>query len=53
MIDLSKLTNQTQNIVLAAREIMQRYQSGGITSEHFLLAMLEDENNISGKILRH
>ncbi len=52
MIDLSKLTNQTQNIVLAAREIMQRYQSGGITSEHFLLAMLEDENNISGKIFK-
>ncbi len=52
MIDLSKLTNQTQNIVLAAREIMQRYQSGGITPEHFLLAMLEDENNISGKIFK-
>jgi len=43
MIDFNKLTQQTQNAVMAAQNIMMRFNNGQLLPEHLLLAMLEDE----------
>ena len=47
MIDFNKLTQQTQNLVMAAQNIMARFNNGQLLPEHLLLAMLEDEKGFS------
>ncbi|MEW5821188.1 MAG: ATP-dependent chaperone ClpB [Cyanobacteriota bacterium] len=51
MIDFNRLTQQTQKAVLAAQEILPRFQNVQMDSEHLLLAMLEMENSLAIKIL--
>ena len=50
MIDFNKLTQQTQNTIMAAQDIMQRYQNNQLNPEHLLLAMIEDEKGLGNKI---
>ena len=52
MIDFNKFTQQAQNTVMNAQEIMQRYQNNQLMPEHFLLAIIEDEKNIGYTILQ-
>ena len=47
MIDFNKLTQQTQNTVMAAQNIMMRFNNGQLLPEHVLLAMIEDEKGFS------
>ena len=47
MLDFNKLTQQTQNTVMAAQNIMMRFNNGQLLPEHLLLAMLEDEKGFS------
>ena len=51
MIDFNKLTHETQNSIMAAQEILGRYQNNQMTPEHMLLAMLEDKDGLTNKIL--
>lgn len=52
MIDFNRLTQQTQKAIMAAQEILPRYKNVQLDSEHLLLAMLEQENSITIKILQ-
>lgn len=52
MIDFNKLTEQTQNTVMAAQEVMRRYKNPQILPEHLFLAMLEDEKGLVFDILK-
>jgi len=47
MIDFNKLTQQTQNTVMAAQNIMMRFNNGQLLPEHVLLAMIEDEKGFA------
>jgi len=47
VIDFNKLTQQTQNTVMAAQNIMMRFNNGQLLPEHVLLAMIEDEKGFS------
>jgi len=47
VIDFNKLTQQTQNTVMAAQNIMMRFNNGQLLPEHLLLAMMEDEKGFS------
>lgn len=51
MIDFNKLTQQTQNAVMAAQNIMMRFNNGQLLPEHLLLAMVEDEKGFPILIL--
>ncbi|OGH97620.1 MAG: ATP-dependent chaperone ClpB [Candidatus Melainabacteria bacterium GWA2_34_9] len=46
-MDFNKLTQQTQNTVMAAQNIMMRFNNGQLLPEHLLLAMMEDEKGFS------
>ncbi|MFH0702257.1 MAG: ATP-dependent chaperone ClpB [bacterium] len=50
MIDFNKLTQQTQNTIMAAQQIMMRYQNNQLAPEHLLLAMIGDTKGLSNKI---
>ncbi|EKE03762.1 MAG: hypothetical protein ACD_20C00155G0001 [uncultured bacterium] len=50
MIDFNKLTQQTQNTIMAAQDVMLRYQNNQLNPEHLLLAMVEDEKGLANKI---
>ncbi|MGE0200133.1 MAG: ATP-dependent chaperone ClpB [Candidatus Melainabacteria bacterium] len=52
MIDLNKLTTQTQDLVLAAQEILPRYEQNQLDTEHLLLAMLEADKGLASQVLR-
>jgi len=47
VIDFNKLTQQTQNTVMAAQNIMMRFNNGQLLPEHVLLAMIEDEKGFA------
>lgn len=47
MIDFNKFTQQAQNTIMNAQEVMQRYRNNQMTPEHLLLAMLEDDKGIT------
>jgi len=46
VIDFNKLTQQTQNAVMSAQNIMMRFNNGQLLPEHLLLAILEDEKGM-------
>ncbi|MDD3593281.1 MAG: ATP-dependent chaperone ClpB [Candidatus Gastranaerophilales bacterium] len=46
MIDFNKFTHQSQNLVLAAQDIKNRYQNSQLTPLHLLLAILEDNQSV-------
>jgi len=50
MIDFNKFTQQTQNTVMIAQEIMSRYHNNQLDPEHILLAMLEDNKGFPNKV---
>lgn len=50
MIDFNRLTQQTQNAMMAAQEIMMRYQNNQLNPEHLLLALIEDERGLANII---
>jgi ATP-dependent Clp protease ATP-binding subunit ClpB len=50
MIDFNKFTQQAQNTVMIAQEIMARYQNSQLYPEHLLLAMLEDNKGFPNKV---
>ena len=52
MIDFNKFTQQAQNTVMNAQEVMQRFQNNQLAPEHLLLAIIEDEKNIGHAILQ-
>lgn len=50
MIDFNKFTQQAQNTIMIAQEIMARYQNNQLYPEHILLAMLEDNKGFPNKV---
>lgn len=51
MIDLNRLTNQAQESFVEAQNILRRYEQNQMDNEHYLLALLEDEQGLVRKIL--
>ncbi len=47
MIDFNRLTQQTQNTIMAAQNIMMRFNNPQLFPEHLLLAMAEDEKGFA------
>ena len=52
MIDFNKLTTQAQNTILAANDVMQRYQNSQLDPIHLLLASVEDNTTVVHDILQ-
>ncbi|MEI7474457.1 MAG: ATP-dependent chaperone ClpB [bacterium] len=52
MLDFNKLTQQAQNTILEAQQIVHRYNNNQLTPEHLLLAILEDNKNLGFTILK-
>ncbi|MDD3012536.1 MAG: ATP-dependent chaperone ClpB [Candidatus Gastranaerophilales bacterium] len=50
MIDFNKFTQQAQNTIMIAQEIMARFQNNQLYPEHLLLAMLEDNKGFPNKV---
>jgi ATP-dependent Clp protease ATP-binding subunit ClpB len=53
VIDFNRLTQQSQNAVLAAQAILTRYKNIQLDSEHLLLSMLEQDDSITKAILKN
>jgi len=51
MIDFNRMTQQTQNTVMSAQNIMMRFSNSQLFPEHLLLAMTEDEKGFASKVL--
>lgn len=51
MIDFNRLTQQTQNAILTAQDLLPRFNNFQLDSEHLLLSMLEQEDSLTLKIL--
>ncbi len=47
MIDFNKLTNQTQEIIFSAQQLMAKFQNTQLEPAHIVMAMLEDKDGIS------
>ncbi len=47
MIDFNKLTNQSQEIVFAAQQLMSKFQNTQLEPAHIVMAMLEAREGIS------
>ena len=47
MIDFNKLTNQAQDVVFSAQQLMAKFQNTQMEPEHIVLAMLESKEGIS------
>ncbi len=52
MIDFNKLTQQTQNAVLASQEVMTRFKNPQLMPEHLLIALVEDDKGLAVDILK-
>ena len=51
MIDFNKLTDYTQKIIFAAQQVMSRFSNTQIEPAHILIAMDEDKDSVSAKLL--
>ncbi len=47
MIDFNKLTNQTQEIIFSAQQLMAKFQNTQLEPAHIVMAMLEAKEGIS------
>ena len=47
MIDFNKLTNQTQEILFSAQQLMAKFQNTQLEPSHIVMAMIEDKEGIS------
>ena len=47
MIDFNKLTNQTQEIIFSAQQLMAKFQNTQLEPAHIVMAMIEDREGIS------
>ena len=47
MIDFNKLTNQTQEIIFSAQQLMAKFQNTQLEPAHIVMAMLEAKDGIS------
>ena len=52
MIDFNKLTNQTQEIIFSAQQLMAKFQNTQLEPAHIVMAMLEDKEGISKDYLK-
>ncbi len=52
MIDFNKLTNQTQEIIFSAQQLMANFQNTQLEPAHIVMAMLEDKDGISKDYLK-
>lgn len=52
MINYDEYTSKAKKILLDVQDILTRYRQNQFASEHILLAMLEDDDNIAAEILR-
>ena len=52
MIDFNKLTNQTQEIIFSAQQLMAKFQNTQLEPAHIVMAMLEDKDGISKDYLK-
>ena len=50
-MDFEKLTNQTKQVFATAQQILQRYKHNQLDTEHLLLAALEQEGGLAGRLL--
>ena len=47
MIDFNRLTNQTQEIIFSAQQLMAKFQNTQLEPAHIVMAMVEDKEGIS------
>ena len=52
MIDFNRLTNNAQEILFSAQQLMSKFQNTQMEPEHILLAMEEDKDGISKDYLK-
>ena len=52
MIDFNRLTNNAQEILFSAQQLMSKFQNTQMEPEHIVLAMEEDRDGISKDYLR-
>jgi ATP-dependent Clp protease ATP-binding subunit ClpC len=50
-MDFEKFTNQTKQVLATAQQILQRYHHNQLDVEHVLLALLEQEGGLTGRLL--
>ncbi|QTA38330.1 ATP-dependent Clp protease ATP-binding subunit [Thermosipho ferrireducens] len=53
MFDMNEYTENGQRILMAVTDILSRYKQNQLSSEHLLLAILEDEKNAAKDILSY
>lgn len=52
MINYDEYTEKAKKILMDVQDILMRYRQNQLASEHILLSMLEDEDNIAVEILK-
>ncbi|MBO8161430.1 MAG: ATP-dependent Clp protease ATP-binding subunit [Thermosipho sp. (in: Bacteria)] len=53
MFDLNEYTENGQRILMSVSDILRRYKQNQMSSEHILLAILEDDENAAKDVLKH
>ncbi|ABR30464.1 Clp protease ClpX [Thermosipho melanesiensis] len=53
MFDMNEYTENVQRVLMAVTDVLTRYKQNQMSSEHILLAILEDERNAAKDILKH
>ncbi len=52
MFNLEEYTEKAQKVMMSVQDIMTRYRQNQLSSEHILLAILEEGNNLGVDVLR-
>ncbi|PLV60055.1 ATP-dependent Clp protease ATP-binding subunit [Thermotoga sp. KOL6] len=52
MFNLEEYTEKAQKVMMSIQDIMMRYRQNQLSSEHILLAILEEGNNVGIEILK-
>lgn len=50
MIDFNKLTNQAQEIMFSAQQLMAKFQNTQLEPSHIMMAMLEEKKELQKTI---
>lgn len=52
MFNLEEYTEKAQKVMMSIQDIMTRYRQNQLSSEHILLAILEEGNNVGVELLK-
>ncbi|PLV56368.1 ATP-dependent Clp protease ATP-binding subunit [Thermotoga sp. SG1] len=52
MFNLEEYTEKAQKVIMSIQDIMTRYRQNQLSSEHILLAILEEGNNVGVELLK-